>query len=86
MSENEQWKSDLEWLLENRYPGRGGYTALADDLDSDHVTPVSVHHWATGKRKPNYENRRALLLLRERISGEINKGGGTDGTMDSKRP
>ena len=77
METRPQWMQDLDWLIVHRYPGRGGYTALAKELTahSDGVTPTSVHYWMERKRTPNYENRRALLLLRERMAGEINKGG-----------
>ena len=75
-----QWMQDLDWLLAKRYPGWGGHTALAKALSahSDGVTSTSVHYWVHRKRRPNYENRRALMLLRERVAGEINKGGNQD--------
>ena len=65
----EQWHKDIQWLVKHRYPGRGGYKALAADLDTGPVTPALVGYWVRGERTPEYENQKALRAMRERGGG-----------------
>ena len=67
MSITESWQLDLQWLLANAFVGHGGIKALADRLRVNYQTTWA---WTKGLRRPDYDNRKALRMVRQ-----IHEGG-----------
>jgi len=62
------WRRDLAWLLENRWPGRGGLTQAAEELG---VSRNCIWLWRVEEREPNWENRKQLAALVRQTKREI---------------
>jgi len=67
MRGNEQWREDLNWLLENEFVGFGGQTELWKALCflRPGLSRIAVHTWCADRRRPNYVNQQALRALRQ---------------------
>ena len=75
---NNQWQSDLQWLLANPFVGHGGIKRLIDpeyrgvnllNYLRHAISYQTIWNWTKGQRTPNHDNRLALRMLRQTHDG-----------------